>query len=62
MIRLTFTLMMTTARVVETLVTLSTQWWIQGRDPGDPPQPLYLRVWMTAPPPLSEGLDLPLQQ
>ena len=60
MIRLTLTLMITTARVVETLVTLSTQWPIQGRAQGA--HPSYLWVWMTAPLPLSEGLDLPLYE
>ena len=27
-----------------------------------PPPPPYLRVWMTGPPPLSEGLDRPLKR
>ena len=27
-----------------------------------PPSPPYLRVWMTGPPPLSEGLDRPLKR
>ena len=52
--------------------TTSPQWRIQGRGPGAR-TPLFLgqsearraekiRVWMTPPPPLSEGLDPPLSR
>ena len=37
-------------------------WGLKGRKKGFwRPDPPYLRIWMTAPPPWSEGLDPPLQ-
>ena len=44
MIQLTVTLKMTTAWVVKRSVTMSAQWWIQGRGPGGPASSPYLRV------------------